>query len=229
MARALIHAPFTGARVRAPCMNVLLIDDHALLRDAMALLFARHLPELVLLEADSIGQAVEVAREHGAIDLALLDLGLPDSQGLASLTALRAALPDLTVVVLSADARRDTIVAAIEAGAAGFIPKAAQGSVLADALRLVLDGGVYVPAQAHIADEALPDAAAIDELSPRQVQVLQLLLQGKSNKLIGRELELSESTVKTHLLAIFRRLEVNSRTQAVLAAARLGLRLPHGA
>jgi DNA-binding NarL/FixJ family response regulator len=210
-------------------MNVLLIDDHALLRDALALLFAHHLPELVLLEADSIAQAVEVAHAHDDVDLALLDLGLPDSQGLASLAALRAALPELTVVVLSADARRDTIVAAIEAGAAGFIPKAAQGSVLADALRQVLDGGVYVPAEALVADETGADAAAIEELSPRQVQVLQLLLQGKSNKLIGRALDLSESTVKTHLLAIFRRLEVNNRTQAVLAAARLGLRLPQGA
>lgn len=210
-------------------MNVLLIDDHALLRDALALLFAQHLPELTLLEADSIGRAVEVARQHGQVDLALLDLGLPDSQGLASLAALRTALPELTVVVLSADARRDTIVAAIDAGAAGFIPKAAQGSALVDALRLVLDGGVYLPAAALVADGASVDAAAIGELSPRQAQVLQLLIQGKSNKMIGRALDLSESTVKTHLLAIFRRLNVNSRTQALLAAARLGLRLPHGA
>lgn len=210
-------------------MNVLLIDDHALFRDALVLLFAHHLPEFRLLEADSIGQAVEVAREHDDIALALLDLGLADSQGMASLTALREALPELTVVVLSADARRDTIVAAIDAGAAGFVPKVARGTVLADALRTVLDGGVYLPAEALAADvPGTADAAVIDALSPRQVQVLQLLLQGKSNKLICRALDLSESTVKTHLIAVFRRLEVNNRTQAVLAAARLGLRLPQG-
>lgn len=210
-------------------MNVLLIDDHALFRDALVLLFEHHLHEFRLLEAESVGEAVAVAREHGEIALALLDLGLADSQGMASLAALRAALPELTVVVLSADARRETIVAAIDAGAAGFVPKTARGTVLADALRTVLDGGVYLPAQALApAGPETPDAAVIDALSPRQVQVLQLLLQGKSNKLICRALDLSESTVKTHLLAVFRRLEVNNRTQAVLAAARMGLRLPQG-
>ena len=210
-------------------MNVLLIDDHALFRDALVLLFEHHLREFRLLEAESIGHAVEVAREHGDIALVLLDLGLPDSQGMASLAALRAALPEPTVVVLSADARRETIVAAIDAGAAGFVPKTARGTVLADALRTVLDGGVYLPAEALAPAEAgTPDAAVIDALSPRQVQVLQLLLQGKSNKLICRALDLSESTVKTHLIAVFRRLEVNNRTQAVLAAARMGLRLPQG-
>jgi DNA-binding NarL/FixJ family response regulator len=211
-------------------MNVLLIDDHALFRDALVLLFAHHLPDFRLLEADSIAQAVDVTRRHDDIALALLDLGLPDSQGMASLVALRAALPELTTVVLSADARRETIVAAIDAGAAGFVPKTARGAVLADALRTVLEGGVYVPAEALTAEApGTADEAVLDALSPRQVQVLQLLLQGKSNKLIGRALDLSESTVKTHLLAVFRRLEVNNRTQAVLAAARLGLRLPQGA
>ena len=87
-------------------MNVLLIDDHAMFRDALVLLFAHHLPEFKLLEADSISQAVEVAREHDDIALVLLDLGLTDSHGMASLDALRTALPELTVVVLSADARR---------------------------------------------------------------------------------------------------------------------------
>lgn len=208
-------------------MNVLLIDDHALFRDALTLLFEHHLKDFNLLEAESISHAVDVAREHGDIALALLDLGLHDSQGMASLAALRAALPELTVVVLSADARRETILAAIDAGAAGFVPKTVRGTVLADALRTVLDGGVYLPEEAlGTTEPGTADASVIDALSPRQVQVLQLLLQGKSNKLIGRALELSESTVKTHLLAVFRRLEVNNRTQAVLAAARMGLRLP---
>lgn len=211
-------------------MNVLLIDDHALFRDALSLLFAHHFPESRLLEADSIGRAVDVVGQHADIALALLDLGLTDSQGMASLEALRAALPELTVVVLSADARRETIVAAIDAGAAGFVPKRARGAVLADALRTVLEGGVYLPEEALAAGATdTADADVMNGLTPRQVEVLQLLLQGKSNKLIGRALELSESTVKTHLLAVFRRLGVNNRTQAVLAAARLGLRLPQAA
>lgn len=211
-------------------MKVLLIDDHALFRDALSLLITQRLPSLTLLQAGSMAEALQVLQAQPDTPLALLDLGLPDSQGLDSLTRLHEAAPLVTVVVLSADERRETIIAAIEAGAAGFIPKTAQRSVLDEALRVVLDGGVYVPRQA-LATPGAPGAhtatapgAALD-LSPRQLDVLRLLIEGKSNKLICRELDLSESTVKTHLGAIFRRLDVNSRTQAVLAAARLGLRL----
>ena len=205
-------------------MKALLIDDHALFRDALSLLIEHRLPDLALVHAGSMKEAMAALEAHPDAALALLDLGLPDSDGMAGLAGLRQAAPLLPVVVLSADQRRETILACIDAGAAGFIPKTAQGSVLLEALRQVMYGGVYV------APEAFDDrpAAAADEppdLSPRQLDVLRLLIEGKSNKLIGRELALSESTVKTHLAAIFRRLEVGSRTQAVLAAARLGLRL----
>jgi DNA-binding NarL/FixJ family response regulator len=212
-------------------MKVLLIDDHALFRDALSLLITQKLPDLTLLQAGSMAEALQVLQANPDVPLALLDLGLPDSQGLDSLARVHDAAPLVTVVVLSADERRETIIAAIEAGAAGFIPKTAQGSVLDNALRVVLDGGVYVPREALDTPGAarpvglLPESGATLDLSPRQLDVLRLLIEGKSNKLICRELDLSESTVKTHLGAIFRRLDVNSRTQAVLAAARLGLRL----
>ncbi|WP_140626848.1 response regulator transcription factor [Methylibium rhizosphaerae] len=212
-------------------MKVLLIDDHALFRDALALLITQKLPGLSLLQAGSMAEALQALQADPDVTLALLDLGLPDSQGLDSLARMHDAAPLVTVVVLSADERRETIIAAIEAGAAGFIPKTAQGSVLDNALRVVLDGGVYVPREALDAPGGqrfaglLPAATTPLDLSPRQLDVLRLLIEGKSNKLICRELDLSESTVKTHLGAIFRRLDVNSRTQAVLAAARLGLRL----
>jgi DNA-binding NarL/FixJ family response regulator len=210
-------------------MKVLLIDDHALLRDALCLLIERQWPELTLLQAGTLAEAMAVLQAHADVSLALLDLGLPDSEGVGGVVRLREAAPFTTVIVLSADPSRDTVLAAIDAGAAGFVPKTAQGSALVHALRQVLDGGVYVPQTAHLApQDAQPDAAALD-LSPRQMEVLRLLIEGKSNKLICRELDLSESTVKTHLLAIFRRLGVNSRTQAVLVAAQLGLRLPHRA
>ena len=138
-------------------------------------------------------------------------------------------------MALSADEKRETILAAIAAGAAGYIPKTSQSGVMLEALRFVLSGGVYLPAAVleQRASER-PGAVAADVaqrssedlgLSPRQVDVLRLLVEGKSNKLIARDLTMSESTVKTHLEALFRRLSVNSRTQAVVAAARLGLRL----
>lgn len=206
-------------------MKALLIDDHALFRDALSLLIEQHFDGFTLLHAASLNEAVSTLSLHRDTTLAMLDLGLPDSDGLDSLVRLRDAAPWVTVVVLSADHRRETILAAIDAGAAGFIPKAAHGSALAQALKVVLEGGVYVPPAALEPAPATAGAGQSLDLSPRQADVLRLLIEGKSNKIICRELELSESTVKTHLAAIFRRLEVNTRTQAVLAAARLGLRL----
>ena len=167
--------------------------------------------------------------EQGDIELVLLDLALPDSSGMSGLKRLREQAPEVTVVVLSADETPETVLAAIEAGAAGFIPKTARLGVMQAALRVVLDGGVYLP-EAVLTRSAAPvpppdEAGDSLGLSPRQLDVLKLLIEGKPNKLICRELDLSESTVKTHLAAIFRRLNANSRTQAVVAAARLGLRL----
>lgn len=219
--RVIKCAPFRSTSRRS--MNALLIDDHALFRDALSLLIEQHFPEFRHRHAGTMREALDVLARHPDITLALLDLGLPDSDGLASLERIREAAPHVTVVVLSGDDRRETVLAAIDAGAAGFIPKSARGSALAQALRVVLEGGVHVPPAAL--DAVRPATAQPLDLSPRQVEVLRLLIEGKSNKLICRELELSESTVKTHLGAIFRRLDVNSRTQAVLAAARLGLRL----
>ena len=202
-------------------MNALLIDDHALLRDALCLLIGRQLPDLTLLQAGTLAEAMAVLEAHTDVAVALLDLDLPDTEGLDGLVWLRKEAPLTSVIVLSADPRPETAIAAHEAGAAGFVPKTAQGSALLDALRGVLAGSIHVP---HTTLDAPGDASL--DLSPRQVEVLRLLIEGKSNKAICRELNLSESTVKTHLLAVFRRLGVNSRTQAVLAAARLGLRLP---
>jgi DNA-binding NarL/FixJ family response regulator len=209
-------------------MKVLLIDDHTLFRDALSLLLSHRLPDLTVLHAGDIAAAGTVLAAHPDLRLALLDLGLPDSEGLGSLHRWREQAPGVTTVVLSADERRDTVLAALDAGAAGFIPKTAQGTVLEDALRAVLEGRAWVPQaalDAHAAPPARTAAAATTELSPRQRDVLRLLIEGRSNKLICRELDLSESTVKTHLAAIFRRLEVENRTQAVIAAARLGLQL----
>ncbi len=208
-------------------MNVLLIDDHALFRDALTLMLQARFQTLELLHAGTLAEALQQQRQHDDIGLALLDLALPDSGGIASLQRWREQAAQVPVVVLSADDRPETVLAAIDAGAAGFIPKTAQGRVLEDALRAVLDGRAFVPPRTYgTLDElrAAPVAEPLD-LSPRQLDVLRLLIEGKTNKMICRDLDLSESTVKTHLAAIFRRLGVETRTQAVVAAARLGLRL----
>jgi len=207
-------------------VKCLLVDDHAIVRDALALLVALHHPQVDLRQAGRLREAVALLHEQPDVDLVLLDLALPDSTGLETLAAVRAAATDARIVVLSADEREATMLAALDAGAAGFIPKSTESGVLRKALATVLAGGVYLPPgigdTAHVEREPISTDAL--GLTPRQVDVLRMLVDGGSNKRIARALDLAPSTVKTHLEAIFQRLQVNSRTQAVVAAARLGLR-----
>ena len=204
-------------------MKTLLVDDHALLRETLATVIGVTCPKLQLLQAGNLAQARAQCDAHPDLQLVLLDLGLPDAQGLASLTALRDHAPNARHVVVSADDRPDTVMAAIEAGAVGFIPKTSDLRAMTAALDCVLQGGIYLPALPRRTAESDPCQPS---LSPRQLSVLALLVKGQSNKAISRALDLSASTVKTHLGVIFERLGVNSRTQAVLAVARLGLQLP---
>jgi DNA-binding NarL/FixJ family response regulator len=219
-------------------MKALLVDDHALFRDGLSMLMAQRFPEAGLTAVADIGAALAVLAAEPAAgprtELVLLDLGLPDSQGLDSLAALQQAAPEAAIVVMSADDRPETILAAIGQGAAGFIPKTARLGAIESALRVVLDGGVHLPEGVVRSVAPLPqqgfdpaqvEAAAIRalRLSRRQADVLRLLVRGRSTKLMSRELKIEESTVKTHLIALFRKLDVNSRSQAVIAAARMGL------
>lgn len=225
-------------------MKLLLIDDHPLFRDGLSLLI-QHRLDLAdhggaeVLEAGSLREALATLEAHPDVGLVLLDLGLADRQGLGTLTEWRELAPQLPVVVLSADDRPGTILAAIDQGASGFIPKTVESSVMQEALRRVLSGGVYLPplptdAVVEIEPARTDDDGQRDEpvgpdatlgLSGRQLDVLRLLVEGKPNKEICRVLSLSESTVKTHMSAIFRKLKVSSRTQAVVAVARAGVTL----
>lgn len=217
-------------------MKVLLVDDHALLRDGVALVMDREFTDLQLLQAGTLAEARAAIARHADVQLVLLDLTLPDGDGIAALPWLREAVPGARLVALSADESIDTVMAAINAGAAGFIPKSIGSGAMLGALRTVLGGGIHLPSAAierratpRTTDPAgwtpRPMSPEAIGFSPRQADVLRLLVDGKANKVIGRELEMSESTVKTHLAAIFRKLDAASRTQAVVAAARLGLRL----
>lgn len=220
-------------------MKALLVDDHALFRSGLMLLLAARFPDVVMREADGLSAALAHLNDEPDIELVLLDLGLRDSDGLPTLRQLRAVSEDRTIVVLSAYDDADTVIAALNEGAAGFIPKSTRGKGVEQALRVVLDGGIYLPPVVYAAVAPLPalaesdDARAADAihrlgLSPRQIDVLRLLTAGQSNKVICRELDVAESTIKTHLLALFRKLGVNSRTEAVVAAAKLGLKFPNG-
>jgi len=212
-------------------MNILLIDDHALFREGLKFLL-RSLD--AALEVDEAGDCAK-ALEHAAArsyDLVLLDLKMPGVAGLDALAALRDAVPDAPLVVLSGEDNPGVVRAAIERGAMGFIPKSSTPEVLIQALRLVLARGVYLPpavldaarAPASVALQSAGDMV-LRGLTPRQMDVLRCVIQGKSNKVIARELDVSEGTVKAHLSSVLRALDARNRTEAVYAAAKLGLRL----
>jgi DNA-binding NarL/FixJ family response regulator len=207
-------------------MKCLLVDDHGLIRDALALLMAMHHPWVDLRQASCLAEALHLLACEPDIQFVLLDLSLADSSGIATLERVRKVAPSARIVVLSAEDRSETVVAVLNAGAASFIPKTTESNVLRNAIATVLGGGVYVPPATIQAATALqsPDAVKLG-LTPRQQEVLRMLVDGCSNKSIARALGLTPSTVKTHMEAIFERLQVSSRTQAVVAAARLGLKL----
>jgi len=215
-------------------VRILLIDDHRLLRDALAEVLGRIAGEVSIFNAGTAEEARAAASHYGSLDLVLLDLYLPDSQGVSLLTELRDLLVTVPIVVLSASERPEDVRAALAAGASGYIPKTSSGRDMLAALRQILDGEIYVPASLLAAMQALqgaeaaspspgPVAATDDRLTDRQLQVLRLLGQGLSNKGIANRLNLTEGTVKLHVSAILRALGVGNRTEAVMAAERLGL------
>lgn len=200
--------------------KLLLVEDHALVRESLLWMLAQRLPGVLMCEAGTLAQALAVLAETPDIDAVLLDLDLPDSRDMATLVRVRDAFPAVPVFVLSAHDAPENVVAAIDHGAAGFVSKTADAAALVAALQHLVAGGVVVPDAAMF--KGVRDAEPLD-LSERQRDMLRLLIEGKSNKLICRELSISEATVKTHLQAVFRKLDVNTRTQAVLAAAQRGL------
>ena len=214
-------------------MRILLIDDHPIFTQGL---------KLLLLELDSAMQCVVACNLGNALalqepfDLLLLDLHMPDTDGLLSLQSLSEKFQGVPIIMLSSDEDASTIRRMMVQGAAGYIPKSSTPAVLIAALRLILSGGTYWPPEAFDLPAISPPTNTANApaatlaaqtptqlgLSQRQCDVLVLLAQGKSNKLIARELGLSEGTVKTHIASAFRALQVNSRTEAAYKANQLG-------
>lgn len=218
-------------------MKVLIVDDHALIREAMRGVIIELHGDAVVLEAANCSQAMFLCDLHPDITLVLLDVGLPDRNGLEVLADLHENHPATSVVMLSALSDRANVVKALDGGALGFIPKSGSREVLVSALRLIFAGGVYIPPDILV---STPTPAVVPGhlrplekrllpaelgLTERQVEVLALMMQGKSNKLICRALDLAEPTVKNHVSAILKALSVSNRTEAVLAVAALGWNL----
>jgi DNA-binding NarL/FixJ family response regulator len=228
-------------------MKVLLIDDHPLILQALQSVILSLGDHVSVKGVGTARAAREALAREADFDLVLLDLQLGDADGFEVLTEFRAAYPALPVVVVSASDRAADVIRAVDMGAMGFVPKRASNDVLFEALRMVMSGGIFVPhmimgaggSQIDASDASVPDAlrelrqSAAESsyqnqpkladigLTPRQTDVLALLLQGQPNKLIARELGLSVETVKDHVAAVLRALNVSSRTQAVLAVGQM--------
>ena len=218
-------------------LKILLVDDHQLFRVGIRLLLAELGESIAFSEAANCAEAFELAG-HQRFDLVLLDLKLPGVSGMQALPEVRLRFEQAAIVVVSGEEDSTTIRAAIDAGAAGYIPKTSSPGVMMAALRLILAGGTYLPphmlslaaAPSTANGGELPRAATAQSLLPqmtdRQMETLKQAMQGKPNKVIAREMAISEATVKAHLATAFRVLGVKNRTEAVFVAARLGLKLP---
>ncbi|RZL11750.1 MAG: response regulator transcription factor [Rubrivivax sp.] len=229
-------------------MKVLLIDDHPLILAALQSVIQSLGEHVSVISASSGRAARDTLHADGTFDLVLLDLHLGDADGFDLLAEFRRTYPALPVVVISASDRPSDVIRAIDMGAMGFVPKRASNDTLVQALQQVISGGVYVPPMSmglggpapaprtsygpstqpapihHVASDAdfqsVPSLQQLN-LTPRQTDVLTLLLKGQPNKLIARELDLSVETIKDHVAAVLRVLGVSSRTQAVIAVSQM--------
>ncbi|WP_293660631.1 response regulator transcription factor [Rhodoferax sp. OV413] len=203
-------------------MKILVVDDHALVREGLHQVLKGLDEDICVLQAGTCAHAFTLADQHPDIDLVLLDYQLPDMQGLAGLAMFGRQHPELPVVMLSGTADMDTMRAALQGGAAGFVSKSSMSEALLAAVRQVLDGGTYSPPE--LQGDVSTSHPPITPLTRRQELVLQGLLEGRSNREIGITMHLSDETIKNHVSAILRNFGVQNRTQAVMEAARRGYR-----
>ena len=213
-------------------MKILVVDDHSLITDALSVLFMDLDPSAEVITTRTAEGALKIQEEQPELDLVVLDLGIPGVQGTALLEAMVAKAPEMKILVLSGNQDQRNVMRVLQLGAAGFVPKSMASDTLLSAVKFVLSGGVYIPAdlleevnRAGIfgnSERVRDHEAGRVELTERQEQVLQLLARGAPIKIICRELGLSEGTVKTHVTAIYRAFGASNRTEALLAARRHG-------
>jgi len=205
-------------------VKLLVADDHDLIRDMFVQVAQELAPDIEIYHAGTLPEALEVARKNAELNLVLLDLRMPGMNGLSGLRIMREVRPDVPVVIISGDSDPETARMALQAGAAGFIPKTMRSAAMLNAVRLVLSGGRYIPEQVIQDAETSPRdiLPGFEALTSRELDVLRELIRGQSNKEIGRELQLSEVTVGLRLRSVYRKIGVKSRAQAIRLALRQG-------
>ena len=211
-------------------MKILLADDHALFRDGMRYVLQQLPGPLEILEADNFQDCLKLAGQNLEISLVLLDLYMPGSEGAKSVSYFHQRYPNLPVVVVSGEEASSNMEKVMNYGAAGFISKSSTAQTMLGALNLVLNGGVYLPPEilhTYVCETGYMDKRGLHMnsygLTPRQLEVLQHLCAGMSNKEIASTMTLAEGTVKIHVAAVYLALKVNGRLEAVRAAEHLGL------
>jgi DNA-binding NarL/FixJ family response regulator len=219
-------------------MKILLADDHALIRSGLRAELTELAASVEFVEASDVDSLRRAFEQHRDLDLALVDLTMPGMEGASTIGALRAQYPAVPLVVVSGIDDVRQVQSVLRAGAVGFIPKSAVGQLVLPAIRLVLAGGQYLPPQLMMTldarstpaqpanDSPLPvprpaQPGRVDALSPRQEEVFALMAKGLSNKMIARELNISEGTVKSHVATIFDVLRVHNRVSAIAEARNL--------
>ncbi|MEN1727061.1 MAG: response regulator transcription factor [Pseudomonadota bacterium] len=210
--------------------RVIVADDHPLFREALSLALTTALGGAEIIQADDMASLETAAQSHSDADLVLLDLHMPGVQGFSALIYLRAHHPELPVCVISANNNVVVIQRAMDHGAAAFIHKSASVDTIREALESVLAGNLWNPNDGNVSEatqaDELDTAERISELTPQQFRVLMMVAEGMLNKQIAYDLDISEATVKAHMTAIFRKLGVTNRTQAVLLAQKLAVDPP---
>ena len=205
----------------------LIVDDHPLFREALNSALAIGDPHVATVDAADFAGALDILRDDKDFDLILLDLAIPGVSGFEGLLRIRSLFPRLPVVIISGHEDSRVISEAMSYGAAGFVPKSVRKQELSDAIRRVMDGAIYVPDFYEPPEEKAEDLdrkamiARLSTLTPQQLKVLQMLREGLLNKQIAYELGVGETTIKAHVSEILRKLNVYSRTQAVIEVTKL--------
>jgi DNA-binding NarL/FixJ family response regulator len=220
-----MDAMTSTATTRSATTRIVIADDHPLFRGALREAVRGVVSEVSIVEAGSFEELTALLEQDGEVDLVLLDLTMPGISGFSGLIYLRAQYPAIPVVVVSASDDSVTIRRSMEFGASGFIPKRFGADTLRAAIAQVLAGEVWLPPDVDLSAAADPELAQLRDrlvtLTPQQVRVLMMLSEGLLNKQIAYALGVSEATIKAHVSAILQKLGVESRTQAVIAAARI--------
>jgi DNA-binding NarL/FixJ family response regulator len=206
-------------------LPIIVADDHPMFREASAQLLQKLASKSIVLTTDTVSKILTLLRSHSGARLILLDLSLADSVGIEGLQRLKSSFPDAPVVIISATTDNQTISRAMKAGAIGFVPKSESMITMYEAFEAALKGEEWLPSsyKEHVENTSNDAVSIFNDLTPTQLKVLNHMRQGENNKTIAKALFVTEATVKAHVTAIFRKLNVTNRTQAVLISDHLNL------